>query len=398
MALAESWPSARLGSVVEISRDRVDPSQLGDDLLLHYSIPALDDTDEPISEPASAIGSQKFRVRSDAVLVSLLNPRIPRVWRALGGTATVCSTEFAVLTPRRDAQLALEFLHLLCRSTVFWEQLQLRAVGTTGSRQRAKADGLLSIEVMLPSLPEQRRIVDLVSALDAQIEALRAEWAAVVRTTTALRPALMTSDAVGAQVMTLGSVASWFSGSTPKAGTAAYYKDGTIPWAVIGDVRNGPIRSTATAVTEEGARLAGRRAPIGSVLVTMYGTIGRVGLAEVEMTTNQAIAWGVADPSTLTPEYLYHWLRGQGPALDALGRGATQRNINREIVREQEIVVLPLAAQPGITRLLDEADASAAWLGLEVSRLTDLRSALLDLLLLGQVAIPDSYDALLVGA
>jgi type I restriction enzyme S subunit len=192
--MSEAWPETTLGSVARVRRDRLDPSQLGEALLIHYSIPVLDETGRPVTEPASGIGSQKFRVISDAVLVSLLNPRIPRVWLAQGGEATVCSTEFAVLVPTDERQLTLGFLHFWCQSPPFWKALQGRAVGTTGSRQRAKAEGLLSIPMFLPSLDEQRRIVDLIGALDVQVEALDAEVGALRQSRVALLTSLLSGQ------------------------------------------------------------------------------------------------------------------------------------------------------------------------------------------------------------
>lgn len=153
---------------------------------------------------------------------------------------------------------------------------------------------------------------------------------------------------------TLGEVAEWFSGATPKATDSSNYGGG-IPWAVIADVRNRPIESTATTLTERGAALAGRRAPVGSVLVTMYGTIGRSALVQREMATNQAIAWGVPGPS-VTSEFLFLLVQSLADDLDSLGRGATQRNINRRILKEMSVTVPPLVEQRRIVDLIAALD------------------------------------------
>jgi len=391
--MSDEWVETTLGEVVSVSRERVDPRVLEPTELIHYSIPVLDATNEPASEASSLIQSHKFKVSKDSILVSLLNPRIPRVWLARGAENAVCSTEFAVVSPRDLQNLLVEFLHLLCQTDEFWIELQKRAVGSTGSRQRAKVDGLLGIPTSLPPLPVQRRIVDLIAHLDNHLANLQTEREAAESAATTLREYLFNGAAEG-DLMPLAEVADWYSGSTPKAGSPEYYEGGTIPWAVIADVLNGPITETATLITEAGLEKIGRLAPIGAVLVTMYGTIGRVGLARVEMATNQAIAWGTAKPNVL-PEYLFHALRHLGPHLDSLGRGATQRNINREILRSQLIRLPGLERQREIVAIMNSMNESVNVLATETLSLERLRGSMLSALLAGSLIVPNDYDSML---
>jgi type I restriction enzyme, S subunit len=155
---------------------------------------------------------------------------------------------------------------------------------------------------------------------------------------------------------TLGEVARWFSGGTPRAGTAAYY-GGNIPWAVIADLKDRVVVSTATSITQIGLDvIGGRVAPVGAVLVSMYGTIGRVAAAGVPLATNQAIAWGVPTTDSISPEWLLLWLSSHQADLDQLGRGATQRNINREIIKAFPIAVPPRPEQRRIVDLIEAVD------------------------------------------
>ena len=52
------------------------------------------------------------------------------------------------------------------------------------------------------------------------------------------------------QETTLGDVADWFAGGTPKATNPAFYTDGQIPWAVIADLLNDPVVETAKHINE----------------------------------------------------------------------------------------------------------------------------------------------------
>ena len=196
---------------------------------------------------------------------------------------------------------------------------------------------------------------------------------------------------------TLGEVASWGAGGTPKAGDSRYYEGGSIPWAVIADVQDGPLRVTEKCITAAGAGVIGHLAPANAVLVTMYGTIGRVAITQCEMATNQAIAWGVANEGLVTPEFLFHWLRNFRPTLDSLARGATQRNINRAILKDSPISLPPLPVQHRIVDLMAHLDNQIAGMDMEVSTLESLRRQLLASLLSQGVELPASYDLLLDG-
>ena len=107
----------------------------------------------------------------------------------------------------------------------------------------------------------------------------------------------------------LSTVADWGSGGTPKTGTREYYS-GSIPWAVIGDLKDGKVTSTTTSITESG--LSNSSAKIvepGVVLIAMYGaSIGKLGLPAVPMATNQAIAFARPRDGVLDRDYLFYYL------------------------------------------------------------------------------------------
>ena len=103
----------------------------------------------------------------------------------------------------------------------------------------------------------------------------------------------MTEPPTGWTWETLGEVATWSSGGTPKSGTPSYY-GGTIPWAVIGDLDDATVIATAATVTAAGlANSSAKVVEPGTVLVAMYGSIGKLGIAGIPMATNQAIACAV---------------------------------------------------------------------------------------------------------
>ena len=166
------WETKRLGDVAELHRRGITPGAFPDAMFQHFSLPAFDETQTPTLDLGTTIGSSKFRVPEKAVLVSKLNPRIPRIWKpeSIGANA-VASTEFLLFTPREG--VSRDFLYVLCCSPKFVEQMELLVTGTTGSHQRISPANALKIEIMLPpSSDEQTPIATVLSNMDTEIEAL----------------------------------------------------------------------------------------------------------------------------------------------------------------------------------------------------------------------------------
>lgn len=163
------WPRSPLGNLVSVHKEQVRPSSFPERLFAHHSIPAFDDGQSPVIEFGSAIKSNKFTVPSDAVLVSRLNPRFPRVWApdVCDDFPAICSTEFLVLRPR---SIDRRFLHHLCMSPSFRTSLLERVTGTSGSHQRVAPVAALEIEVAVPTVAEQRAIAHILGTLEDKIE------------------------------------------------------------------------------------------------------------------------------------------------------------------------------------------------------------------------------------
>ena len=181
---------------------------------------------------------------------------------------------------------------------------------------------------------------------------------------------------------TLGDVAEWWSGGTPKAREPKYYENGTIPWAVIADMNKGIIDSTNSYITKEGLELiGGRLAPVGSVLISMYASVGKSAIANIPLATNQAIAWSIPNQKKIIPFYLYLVSQQLEEEISDLARGATQRNINRQMLREFTFQLPPLPEQKRIVDLISSADSYIEALQQQLDSVKRSRNAVLHELL-----------------
>ncbi len=167
------WRISPVGEVVGVHKEQVTPEFHPTRQFHHFSIPAYDENNGPVMESGRDIGSNKTTVPPNSVLVSKLNPRIPRVWmpEIEERHHAIASTEFLVLRP---THIDRGFLKHLFLSPLMSSELVARATGTTRSHQRVRAPDVLAIPVGLPPLPEQRKIAAILSSVDDAIEKTQA--------------------------------------------------------------------------------------------------------------------------------------------------------------------------------------------------------------------------------
>lgn len=164
----------------------------------------------------------------------------------------------------------------------------------------------------------------------------------------------MTNLPKGWKLATLGDVAKWGSGGTPASGRSDYY-DGDIPWAVIGDMNDSILFETEKRITKEGLKSSSAKlVQEGAVLIAMYGSIGKLGIAGVPLATNQAIAFALPNTEIVLQKYLFLYLKSQREALLRSGKGATQQNISQTVLKAWKIPLPPIAEQYQIVEFLDD--------------------------------------------
>lgn len=159
------------------------------------------------------------------------------------------------------------------------------------------------------------------------------------------------------RTVALRDVATTGSGGTPKRSEPDYFGDGT-PWLSIADLNDGVVTTAKESLTEAGiANSSAKILPAGTLLIAMYGSIGKLGIAGRELCTSQAIAFVRPDPNHVDLRYLFHYFLAERPRLLALGRGGTQMNIGQGDLKEWLIPLPPLDEQRRIAAILDQADA-----------------------------------------
>lgn len=153
---------------------------------------------------------------------------------------------------------------------------------------------------------------------------------------------------------TLGEVFEWGSGGTPKSSERRYYGGG-IPWLNIGDLNDSFVYNSEKTITEEAVQeTAARYVEPGNVLVAMYGSIGKLGIAGKKLTTNQAIAFTKRIPEGIEAKYLFWFLAHAKPRLFQAAKGGTQQNISQTVLKAVEFPLAPRNEQHRIVAKIEE--------------------------------------------
>jgi len=153
----------------------------------------------------------------------------------------------------------------------------------------------------------------------------------------------------------LGDIGDWGAGATPKRSNPEFYKNGTIPWLKTGELNDGYITKSEEKITEHAVEQTSVRLnKPGDVLIAMYGaTIGKLGILEIEATTNQACC-ACTPFKGVYNKYLFYYLLSQRKYFRDLGMGGAQPNISRTKIINFAFPLPPLEEQKRIVVKIEE--------------------------------------------
>ena len=143
------------------------------------------------------------------------------------------------------------------------------------------------------------------------------------------------------------------AGGTPSRSNINYWNNGDIPWCKIGDFSGKYINQVKENITEEGLKNSSAKIfKRGTILYTIFATVGEVAILEIESATNQAIAGLELINNEVDLEYLYYYLKSLKFLMLKKSRGVAQNNINLGILKNIEIKIPDKIEQINIAKIL----------------------------------------------
>jgi hypothetical protein len=350
-------------------------------------------------------------MKFDKLLELHADDLVYRTITAFEAPSAVVLSEFdgAFVTPQTfptysidQSQLLPGYMALLTTAPEFHEAMATRCVGSVLRRKTLSQGAFESIPVALPPLDEQRRIVDLIAAVDDAVEAAEVEAAAAI----SLQGAMLDATA-HSETAAIGSLASLVSGASwGKADVRTDMGDGVTPVLTIANTKpDGSIGGEPTLVHGLSTKAA-RLTASSLITIRTNGNHNRIGnvyrVPEEHLGAAVSAFQFVVEPFEPADSAYMHWMM-RAPSFQAAvtskASGSTGLgNIGATKFREMRI---PWPADQETRMALAKTFARVGEVA-NIARVTadalrTLRSNLLTVLLSGRHEIPASYDALLEG-
>ena len=253
----------------------------------------------------------------------------------------------------------------------------------TGSAQpKLSQANLNAVTLSLPTLAEQKRIVEYLYMLDQKIDVNRQINDNLQQQAAALFSSLYDRTNTEVRFTDLIQI---LGGGTPKTGENTYW-NGNIAFFTPKDVGTPYTLSTEKTITEEGlSHCNSRLYPVNTVFVTARGTVGKVGMSGVPMAMNQSCYALVGKETHQLLVYFYTLKtvdrlkhKASGAVFDAI----TTRDFESEQIMklsDEDAKSFLCIAAPMFQKVLDN--------GIENQRLSTLRDSLLPKLMSGEIDV-----------
>jgi type I restriction enzyme S subunit len=191
--IPQGWEGV-IGDIATIVRVGINPIDFPNEEFEHFSIPAFDDGRTAAIEAGETIRSNKYCIDKNCVLLSKLNPRIPRVWlpSPTESRRAITSTEFLVLAPKTG--VSREFIYGKCCSDDFAAQFASLAIGTSTSHQRVRPETVLAMPSTVPTRALIEHFTNRTASMFAASDQLRLKIQNLRRTRDLLLPRLLSGQ------------------------------------------------------------------------------------------------------------------------------------------------------------------------------------------------------------
>ncbi|MEV1333164.1 hypothetical protein AB0J20_26730 [Micromonospora costi] len=295
------------------------------------------------------------------------------------------SQEFPTFAFAPDANP--DFFRILATTQSMWDALQGASKGMGGRRERVKPADFLNIVMDIPPLPVQKRIVEVIGAVDEHIAALHTESEALEGILESLRSDLPETDHQPIGDVLLGID----SGKSIQAGGEASAED-EYRILKLSAVQRGWFKpSEAKTLTEGVAFSPNHMVKNGDLLITRANTPERVGFVAVAKnvpvgTFMPDLIWRLrVDESRVSTNYFEHALSSRELrariSSTAGGTSKSMVKINKRGFGAVRVPIPPLPEQDEYVRRCDAVVGGIMATRAEEARLRKVRAGLLSGLL-----------------
>ncbi|MBX2891792.1 MAG: restriction endonuclease subunit S [Saprospiraceae bacterium] len=260
------------------------------------------------------------------------------------------SDEYPAFQPDKD-KLDIDYLTYFFLQKSVWTAVEQFCIGVTkASRNRFKEKFFLDFEIPLPPLSEQQRIAGRLAALKGKMDAVRALRGEQVREVERIAENAFDFVIPNAEFerRKIGEVSTFKTGKTPPTSHPHYF-EGDLDWYCPSDINNqkdcylqGSSKKISQDALDDNKATWYESETI--LLISIGGTIGKVGILKEPASSNQQIT-GIKFNESVLPEYGCYWLKKSKAEIINRAAQATLPIINQKKIAEIEIAIPPLSEQ-----------------------------------------------------
>jgi type I restriction enzyme, S subunit len=277
----------------------------------------------------------------------------------------ICSNAITSLVPEQAADSS--FLFYLLSSEQFRKQIQKQSEGT-GQSEISEAK-ILSLEIPLPPLPEQKKIAEILSGIDRRHSKLKDRINALSRVRIQLvreflkqgvRKAIDHTNGLpqGWEERTLGEVSEFRRGSFPQPyGNPEWFDDAGFPFVQVYDIDdNGKLKPNTKTRISRAAADKSVFIPSGSLIVSLQGSIGRVAITQYDAYVDRTILIFTGYENILSREYFSLLVGDLFSRKSEVADGGVIKTITKQTLKEFFIRIPPLDEQRKLSTMVSNLD------------------------------------------
>lgn len=275
-----------------------------------------------------------------------------------------------------------------------WVFRQYKTLAAGSSVLNLNKDVVARVVVPVPPRPEQEKIAEALSDVDALLAAMTK----LIEKKRAIKQGAMQELLTGKKRLAgftgkwvekrLGDVGEFVGGGTPSTAISSYW-GGDIDWytpAEIGYAKY--VNSSNRRITNEGLRnSAARVLPAGAILLTTRASIGIRAILKHEAATNQGFQSLIVNEES-DSEFMYYFLSTVVEEMESRASGSTFLEISSSKLKEIPIVVpQTVAEQKAIASVLSDMDAEIAALEATRAKYESIKQGMMQELLTGKTRL-----------
>ena len=291
------------------------------------------------------------------------------------------STGFVVIDVDEEKAVPDYIYYVLTQQEVT-EQLHAIAEQSVSAYPSLKPVDIENLEVLLPDIETQRKVVSILSSIDGKITKNAEINNNLQQQAAALFSSLYDRSSTEVRFTDLIQI---LGGGTPKTGENTYW-NGNIAFFTPKDVGTPYTLITEKTISKEGlSHCNSRLYPVNTVFVTARGTVGKVGMSGVPMAMNQSCYALVGKETHQLLVYFYTLKavdrlkhKASGAVFDAI----TTRDFESEQIMklsDDDATAFLRVAEPMFQEVLNN--------NIENLRLSTLRNSLLPKLMSGEIDV-----------